>query len=283
MKNDSDLERMHAVGGRSTFGGQAQAQRARDLGDLARAPLSWRLRNLLQHRRRSLVGVATTQFLGRMTGALIMQPSLSAVHFRASAAALGLTPWEWTRIQELSRQNVPFETIAQTVSGTDRWLWLQQLLRANASVVELTGAFGGHAVDYGRISTRKVTTTGVGFFVDAWQNLLEMEIMKYHGVGTGAVAESSGDTALGTESTTILNPDSTRATGSLTEGASANIFRTVGTVTFDGSGAITEHGILSTAATGGGVLWDRSVFSAINVVSADTIQFTYDLTASAEA
>jgi hypothetical protein len=135
-------------------------------------------------------------------------------------------------------------------------------------------------LNYGEIAHHVVTTAGVNFLVDAWQGTVEPEILKYHGVGTGTNAEAVGDTALQTESTTALNPDSTRATGSLTEGASANIFRTVGTPVFDASAAITEHGILSQAATGGGTLWDRSVFSAINVVSGDSIQFTYDLTIS---
>lgn len=139
----------------------------------------------------------------------------------------------------------------------------------------------GTRLDLGVASLRVVTTAGVNFLVDALQGTVEPEILRYHGVGTGTNAEASGDTALQTESTTIINPDSTRATGSLTEGASANIFRTVGTVTFDGSGAITEHGIFSQAATGGGTLLDRSVFSAINVANLDSIQFTYDLTLSA--
>lgn len=139
----------------------------------------------------------------------------------------------------------------------------------------------GKWTDYGVLSTKFVTNNGVAFLVDAWQNIVELEIMKYHGVGTGTTAENVADSALVTESTTILNPDSTRATGSLAEGASGNIFRSVGTVTFDGSGAITEHGLFSQAATGGGVLWDRSVFSAINVISGDSIQFTYDVTFTA--
>ena len=138
----------------------------------------------------------------------------------------------------------------------------------------------GQEHDLGVLSYRVVTSAGVGFIVDAWQNILELEIMKYHGVGTGGTAEASGDTALVTESTTVLNPDSTRATGSLTESA-ANAFQTVGTVTFDGSAAITEHGIFSQAATGGGVLFDRSLFSAINVVSGDSIKFTYTVTFTA--
>lgn len=135
--------------------------------------------------------------------------------------------------------------------------------------------------DYGLLGDRVVTDAGVGFLVDAWENLVEMEIMKFHGVGTGTTAEAAGNTALVTESTTALNPDSTRATGSLTEGA-ANVFITVGTLTFDASAATTEHGLFSQAATGGGVMWDRTMYSAstINVASGDSIQFTYSMTAT---
>lgn len=136
----------------------------------------------------------------------------------------------------------------------------------------------GQVLHLGLASMRVVTTAGVNFLVDALQGSVEPEILRYHAVGTGTNAEASADTALQTESTTILTVDSTRATGTLTEGASANIYRTVGTVSFDGSGAITEHGIFSQAATGGGTLLDRSVFSAVNVVNGDSIAFTYDLT-----
>ena len=139
----------------------------------------------------------------------------------------------------------------------------------------------GQWEDYGLLSLRVVTTAGVNFLVDALQGSVEPEILKYHGIGTGTNAEASGDTALQTELTTQYNPNDTRATGSLTEGASANIFRTVGTNTVDASVAITEHGIFSQAATGGGTLLDRSVFSAINLASGDSLQTTYDLTLSA--
>jgi hypothetical protein len=134
----------------------------------------------------------------------------------------------------------------------------------------------------GLASLRVVTTTGVNFMVDAFQNSVELEILKYHGMGTGTGSEAAGDTALGTELTTEYNPDSTRATGSLGEGASANIYRTVGTNTIDsGTPAVTEHGVLSQAATGGGTLLDRSKFAADNLVSGDGIQFTYDFTVAA--
>lgn len=138
----------------------------------------------------------------------------------------------------------------------------------------------GSSDDYGIVSRKVVTTAGVGFLVDAWQNIVELENMKYHGIGTGAAAEATGDTALGAESTTALNPDSTRATGTTTENA-ANIFRTVGLNTVDAAVACTEHGIFSQAATGGGVLWDRSVFSVVNLANGDSLQSTYDCTVNA--
>ena len=141
---------------------------------------------------------------------------------------------------------------------------------------------GGTVEDYGVVSTKVVTNAGVGFIVDAFQNIVELEIMKYHGIGTGSTAEAVGDTALVTELTTQLNPDSTRATGTTAEGASANIFQSVGTNTLDANGQVLrEHGLFSQQATGGGVLLDRSVFAAITLDSGDSIQTTYELSLSA--
>jgi hypothetical protein len=142
----------------------------------------------------------------------------------------------------------------------------------------------GTVVDYGLVGMRVVTTAGVNYIVDAFQNIVEPEILKFHGFGTGTNAEASGDTALQTELTTQYNPDSTRPTGSTTEGASANIYRTVGTLSPDAGGtiAVTEHGVLSQAATGGGTLLDRTVFSAVNLVAgSDSLQATYELTFTA--
>lgn len=139
----------------------------------------------------------------------------------------------------------------------------------------------GTVLDYGVASLRVVTDAGVGYIVDAFQNSVELENMKYHGFGTGTTAEAAGDTALVTELTTEYATDNTRPTGSTTEGASANIYRTVGTLSPNAGGtiAVTEHGVFSQAANSGGVLLDRSKFAAVNVVaSSDSIQATYDLT-----
>lgn len=138
---------------------------------------------------------------------------------------------------------------------------------------------GGGVEDYGCVGHKVITTVGVGYLVDAWQNSVEMENQKYHGLGTGSTAENVTDTALVTELTTEYTGD-VRATGSLTEGASANIFRTVGTNTLDGTpgAALREHGIFSASTVG--VLWDRTVFAAITLSSGDALQATYDMTAS---
>ncbi len=177
--------------------------------------------------------------------------------------------------------------------------WLELCLRLRVALLGLwrgltsaLGVFGvgrlyatvlrrdGTIEHLGLLGTRLVTDAGVAYLVDDWDNSATvMANMNYHGCGTGVGAEAVGDTALGTECTTVLNPDNTRATGTRSQ-PTANQYRSVGTVTFDGAAAVTEHGILSQAATGGGVLWDRSVFSAINVASGDSIQFTYTCTLS---
>lgn len=136
----------------------------------------------------------------------------------------------------------------------------------------------GETINYGLVSLRVLTDTGVGYIVDAFQNSVELENMKFHGYGTGTNNEAAGDSALQTELTTEYATDNTRPTGSTTEGATANIYRTVGTLSPDANVAITEHGIFSQAATGGGVLLDRSKFAVINLISGDSLQTTYDLT-----
>ncbi len=134
--------------------------------------------------------------------------------------------------------------------------------------------------DLGLLGTKVVTTAGVGFIVDAFQNLVEAENMKYHALGTGSGAESAADTALGTELTTEYTGN-VRATGTTTEGASANIYRTVGSNLLDGTpgAALREHGVFS--ANAAGVLLDRTVYAAVTLVSGDTFASTYELTLTA--
>ena len=148
-----------------------------------------------------------------------------------------------------------------------------------ALFLEKRNGADGSILPFGLASVAVVTTAGVNFIVDAFQNLVELENMKYHGFGTGGSAEAVGNTALTTELTTQYVSDNTRPTGSQTENG-ANVYRTVATLDPDADVAITEHGIFDQAANSGGTLLDRSLFSAINLTGAtgDTLQATYDFT-----
>lgn len=126
--------------------------------------------------------------------------------------------------------------------------------------------------DYGVIANQVVTSAGVQALSTAFLNTIEPEIFNFHASGTGAVAENVTDTALGTEV-------ETRATGTQSN-PGGGTYRTIGTVAYTATRAITEHGIFSQSSAGGTLL-DRSVFTAINVVNGDSIQFTYTLTLSA--
>lgn len=136
----------------------------------------------------------------------------------------------------------------------------------------------GSMLDLGRVSKRVVTTAFVNYLRDNMANSAggaSVATFKYHGCGTGIAAEAIADTALGVESTTALNPASTRAVGTQVNSV-AKTYSSIGTLTFGAAAAITEHGIFNAAVTG--VLADRSVFAAVNVAAGDSIQFTYTLT-----
>lgn len=144
----------------------------------------------------------------------------------------------------------------------------------------------GQILDYGVASLRKVTTAAVNYIatrlVDANTSIGAFD---FHGFGTGVAAESNADTALGTELTTQYATDNVRPTGTPTN-SSANVYQSVATLSPDTGGtiAITEHGIFTQAATGGGTLLDRSVFASISLVAgSDSLQATYQLTLAAEA
>lgn len=141
----------------------------------------------------------------------------------------------------------------------------------------------GTIIDYGVVSYRVVTSAGVNYLVDDFDNgtgSADVSLFNFHGIGTTNTAENASDTALAAESTTNLNPDSTRATGTRSQ-PSANIYQSVGTLTADGTIAVVEHGLFTTSGTGTGTLWDRSVFSTITLASADSLQSTYSVTFSA--
>lgn len=132
----------------------------------------------------------------------------------------------------------------------------------------------GQVIDYGLVGCRVVTTAFVEFMIDQLQ--AETSVwgdFKFHDSGVGVTAAVIGDTDIET------TDGESRATGSQIEGASANIYKSVGTIAYTSTKAITEHMLFnaSTGVTG----MDRTVFAAINVVNGESIEHTYELTVTA--
>jgi len=161
----------------------------------------------------------------------------------------------------------------------ERWL-------GKISIVELYGELSatvlkkdGRIKNLGIVARRKVTTEFVNFLVDQLQvETAAIGDFKYHLSGTGTTAESNTDVLL------VTPIGTTRTIGSQEEAAN-NIYKSVATISYTATYAVTEHGIFNeqyAAAQDDGILLDRSVFSAINVVNGDAIQFTYELTVNAE-
>ncbi|HEU0119017.1 MAG TPA: hypothetical protein VFQ91_00705 [Bryobacteraceae bacterium] len=119
-----------------------------------------------------------------------------------------------------------------------------------------------------------VTTAGVGVLAADFVSGAGTRInaFNYHAAGTGTTSATTSDTTLQTDSGV------SRVSGTQSN-PSSGTYRSVATLNFSSTLAITEWGLFSASTSG--ILWDRRVFSAINVASGDSIQFTYSLTVPA--
>ena len=88
--------------------------------------------------------------------------------------------------------------------------------------------------DYGVMSRKVITTTGVEELVDAFQSSGVSLRYYWHAIGLSSVAEAVGNTALTNEMTTLGYGAASRTSGTLTTGAAGpHVFETVGTITID--------------------------------------------------
>jgi hypothetical protein len=119
-----------------------------------------------------------------------------------------------------------------------------------------------------------VTTAGINYLMADFlaSSVNHISAFNYHDCGTGTTAATIADTALETPTggARVSGTQSTPVAGQ---------YRSVATIPFSGSFAITEWGLFSAAS--GVTLWDRRVFSPVNVGSGDFIQFTYTVTGNA--
>ena len=136
----------------------------------------------------------------------------------------------------------------------------------------------GNVENLGVVSKKKVTGA---FVTDIVANLVThaatFQAYKYHDCGTGSTAEANTQTAL------VTPFGGARVAGTQVAGgtSTAPTYTSVATISFTGTFAVTEHAIFNASTVG--TMLDRSLFSAVNVVNGDSIQFTYVLTINAEA
>jgi hypothetical protein len=100
----------------------------------------------------------------------------------------------------------------------------------------------------------------------------------YIGVGTGATAANASDTTLQTE---ITDSGLARVAGSVslvTVTTTNDTSQITTTFSVSGTKAVTESGVLNAASSG--TLLCRQVFSAINVISGDSLAVTWRITAA---
>jgi len=188
-------------------------------------------------------------------------------------------------IRKIPAQKAP---LSWRLKNTLRWEYIWGWLANNAAraFTRITGipcmiselravkfCANGEVINYGVLGRRVVTTAFVNLMVD--QLITETSVwgdFKYHDSGVGITGADVGDTDIET------TDGESRATGTQVESA-ANIYESVGTISYTTTKAITEHGLFNTAATV--TLLDRHVFSAVNVVNGDSIAFTFDFTCTA--
>ena len=133
----------------------------------------------------------------------------------------------------------------------------------------------GHVVDYGVVSYRQITSAGVQFLRDDWNDgASDINTMNYHDSGTSNTAEAAADTTI-----TPAGPARVAGTKSVGSSGANRTFTSAAQVSYTGTLSIVEHGLFS--ASTAGTLWDRSVFTSIGVNNGDSITFTYTGTLTA--
>jgi len=198
-------------------------------------------------------------------GALEWGGELGIKKFRTERRA----PWAW-RLRNALRPGYLYGWLVNRAAKTFAALTGIPTMTAELSLV--LHKRDGTRINYGVVGYRVVTTAFVNFVVDQLQT--ETSVFgdfKYHDSGVGTTAENITDTAMET------TDGESRATGTQTE-TSANIYRSVATISYTTTKAITEHGLFNDPTAG--TLLDRTVFSAVNVVNGDSVSYTYSLTIS---
>ncbi len=144
--------------------------------------------------------------------------------------------------------------------------WLQKLTSGDDTLLD----FGS-----GLVTTAGVTLLSQDTAVTA--GAAAFSVFKNVGTGTGTTAAAVGDTAL----QTAIGTTATAGTNTNAVVSTNATVTNVTTVSYSGTSAVTEWGLFNQTTLSGAKMWDHKIFSAINVISGDSIQFTYVLTLTA--
>lgn len=126
----------------------------------------------------------------------------------------------------------------------------------------------GTFIDFGIVSRRCITDAWVELLTDAMQGLTgDLTTFNRHDWGEGTDPEDETDTALQSPC------GEAKDVGTQTEGAQANIYKSVATHTFAGIFTITEHGIFNADD----VLLDRSIGFSKTVGVGDKLEASYEV------
>jgi hypothetical protein len=128
------------------------------------------------------------------------------------------------------------------------------------------------SIEHYNLGKNTIGDAAVTFLRDDFNNGgQDISTMNFHAWGTGACATPPACV------TTNLVTEATEARVAGTRSVpAANQFRTVATITADGTKTITEWKLASAGA--GGTAWSLRCFAGISVVLNDAIEFTYTLT-----
>jgi|ERR1700694_1896030 len=119
------------------------------------------------------------------------------------------------------------------------------------------------------LGTGVITNAGVALWAADWNNATAtIKLATWHDSGTGVTAPTISDTVMQTPT------GGARVQG--TQSNINNVYKTIATLAYGSTFAITEWGLFTAITTG--TMFDHRTFAAINVLSGDTIQFTYQLT-----
>lgn len=152
--------------------------------------------------------------------------------------------------------------------------WLAKMLHKHFGIVTSESFLFGKWVDKMKVSNL-VTTAGKAAVAGKIGGVGTVADFEYIAIGTGTNAAAAGDTTLQTEITTNGGERDIGTASLVTTDTTNDTLRVTLTFNFTGSFAVTESGLFNDASAG--TLLARQVFSAINVISGDSLAMTWNV------